>query len=35
MYMAAFYLCGGGYFEFFIIEIHLGVTLILGSQVYY
>ena len=35
MHMAAFSLCGGGQFEFFIIKIHLGATLISGSQMYY
>ena len=33
--MAVFYLFGGGHFEFFIIKIHLGLTLILGFQIYY
>ena len=35
MYMAAFYLCGGGHFGFVIMKIHLGVALIPGSQIYY
>ena len=35
MHIAAFHLYGGGHFEVVLANIHLWVTIIPGSQIYY